>query len=83
VGGLADTVVDADAPARAAGRATGIVFEEASSPALVSAVSRLVNLYRTPSSWARVQQAAMEQDYTWTGPARRYLALYEELASAR
>jgi starch synthase len=83
VGGLADTVVDADAPARAAGRATGIVFDEASAPALVSAVSRLVDLYRTPSPWARVQQAAMEQDYTWTGPARRYLALYEELASAR
>jgi starch synthase len=59
------------------------VFDEASAPALVSAVSRLVDLYRTPSTWARVQQAAMEQDYTWTGPARRYLALYEELASAR
>jgi starch synthase len=83
VGGLADTVVDADPAALAGGRATGFVFDDARADALAAAVGRLVTLYGDPPRWARLQQTAMTQDYSWRGPAGRYLALYEELVSAR
>ena len=83
VGGLADTVVDASGEALAGGRATGFLFDEAQAAALLAAVSRLVQTYRDPASWDRLRQAAMAQDHSWRGPAQRYLALYEELASAR
>ena len=83
VGGLADTVVDADAAALDAGRATGVVFDAARPDALAAAVGRLVALYRDRPRWAGLQQVAMSQDFSWRGPAGRYLALYEELASGR
>lgn len=83
VGGLADTVVDADADAREAGRGTGFLFDEPEAGALATAVDRLVRTYRDPAAWTRLQRAAMVQDHSWRGPAQRYLALYEELASTR
>ena len=82
VGGLADTVVDADDSSLAAGRATGIVFDAANAEALATAVGRMVALYRRHAAWAGLQHTAMQQDFSWRGPARRYLALYEELLAA-
>lgn len=83
VGGLADTVVDADDEALKTGHATGFVFDDASPGALAAAVGRLVRHYREESSWASLQRSAMAQDFSWRGPAGRYLSLYEELLAAR
>ena len=82
VGGLADTVVDADGPALASGRATGVVFDEASAQALAAAVARLLDLYRARNVWASLQRAAMLRDSGWRGAARRYLTLYEDLTTS-
>jgi starch synthase len=79
VGGLADTVVDADAAALAAGTATGFAFREASTGALLEAALRAVALHRRPAAWARLQRQAMSRDFGWPGAAARYLALYREL----
>ena len=83
VGGLADTVVDADAAALGEGRATGFIVDAARADALSAAVRRLVAHHRDRARWAGLQLTAMSQDFSWRGPARRYLALYEELASGR
>lgn len=83
VGGLADTVVDADDTNVLAGRATGFVFDEAHGAALASAVRRLVALHRQALGWAQLQRTAMTQDFSWRGPARRYLSLYGELLEGR
>lgn len=82
VGGLADTVVDADDASLAAGRATGLVFDAATAPALAEAVGRMTGLYQRRAAWAGLQHTAMQQDFSWRGPARRYLALYAELVGA-
>lgn len=82
VGGLADTVVDADEAAQTPGRASGIVFDEADAQALARAVGRLVDLYRQRAAWAQVQRSAMMQDFGWRGPAGRYMALYAELLAS-
>ena len=77
-GGLADTVVDANPAAIAAGVATGIVFSPTTLPALESAISRTAALWRRPSDWAQTQRNAMRAEVGWTGPARAYAALFKD-----
>ena len=74
VGGLADTVVDADDPARA----TGFVFDAATPDALADAMLRAAGVYRTPEVWRTMMRRAMAQDFSWDGAAASYLALYAE-----
>jgi len=78
VGGLADTVVDASAAAVAEDRATGFVFDAASPQAFAQAVQRALEARRQPALWAQLRARAMAQQHSWEGPAREYLALYEE-----
>jgi starch synthase len=79
VGGLADTVVDADAVALAEDRATGFAFGEDTAEALLAAVARALELYRQPALWRQVMRRAMRQDFGWKAAAQQYLALYREL----
>jgi len=80
-GGLADTVVDASEANRAAGRATGFVFERATGAALAEAIGRAAELYRDAPAWTRAMQVAMAQDVSWDKAAREYMALYRELVA--
>jgi starch synthase len=79
VGGLADTVCDADAENLSAGTATGFVFAEASAKGLRDALNRVIALWSNPRQWSRARRAAMRQDFGWSPVARRYLDLYQEL----
>lgn len=79
VGGLADTVVDADAQALDQGRATGFVFDSPTSDALAEAMERAVSLYRDRAAWRRLQATGMAQDFSWAASARRYRDLYGTL----
>ena len=78
-GGLADTVVDANAVTLADGSATGFVFEDGYADALLGAVQRAVALYPEKASWHQVMRQAMTRDFSWESAAREYLALYREL----
>ncbi len=77
-GGLADTVVDASADNLKSDLATGIVFEEPSEAALVTAVRRALELFARPAEWRALMLAGMRQDYSWDASARRYGALYQQ-----
>ncbi|MEA2782326.1 MAG: starch synthase [Rhodospirillaceae bacterium] len=81
VGGLADTVEDADPTTLAMGKGTGVQFSPVTADALESAIRRTAALHREPDSWRRLQLNAMERDVSWRSPARRYAALYRELAA--
>jgi starch synthase len=83
VGGLADTVVDANEMALAANAGTGIVFSPVSRDTLSIAIDRTAALWRSPSVWRRIQTRAMATDVGWSRPAKRYAALYRELAASR
>jgi starch synthase len=83
VGGLADTVVDADESALAQDRASGFVFEHAQAGALEAALLRAMALYRDPPRWQAVMRSAMAQEFTWAAAAREYLALYRHAVTAR
>ncbi len=80
VGGLADTVIDANEMALAAGVGTGVQFAAATRDSLEAALDRLAVLWRDKAAWARIQRNGMAADVSWAGPARRYAALYREAA---
>ncbi|SEJ58792.1 starch synthase [Sphingobium sp. AP50] len=79
VGGLADTVIDANEAAVAAGAATGLVFTPSDPLALHGAINRAVDLYRDKAAWQAMQRAGMRADVSWTHSAARYAALYRSL----
>ena len=77
VGGLADTVIDANEAAVAAGVATGVQF---APPRSKRSPMRSTARWRSPRS-ARCRGACrlngMRADVSWRGPAQRYAALYQ------
>lgn len=79
VGGLADSVIDANDAALAAGVATGIQFWPATPQALGIALRKMLALWRDRPVWQRMQRNAMAADVSWRGPAKQYAALYESL----
>ena len=83
VGGLADTVVDANDDALRDDRATGFSFDVATPAALEHALLRAAALFRQPEAWRRVMQRAMAQDFSWTGAAQTYMTLYAQAVEAR
>ncbi|MCC1481686.1 glycogen synthase GlgA [Roseibaca sp. Y0-43] len=82
-GGLADTVIDANAAALAAGVATGIVHASHSVPALVHALLRLCALHGQTATFRRIQKNAMKHPVGWDASAPLYAELYAKLADSR
>jgi starch synthase len=83
VGGLADSVIDANEAALAAGVATGIQFWPTTSEALEGALRRLLVLWRDKPAWERMQRNGMSADVSWRSSATRYLALFQSLLADR
>jgi starch synthase len=76
-GGLADTVVDANAVTSAEGSA--VLFDE-ETPKHARGASALLRSMRR-ASWRRVVRQAMSCDFSWGAAARRYKALYTRLTT--
>lgn len=78
-GGLADTVADATPENIGAGKATGIVFQEASGGALLAAMDRALALWRDAGRWQKILRAGMRQDFSWRHRAAEYMQMYDRL----
>ncbi len=78
-GGLADTVIDANPAALAAGVATGLQMNTVDAAALALALDRAVALYRQPDAWRRLQRNGMKADFSWRASGAAYAALYRRL----
>lgn len=83
VGGLSDTVIDANEMALTSGVATGVQFQPVSGAALAGAIRKTAQLYGSPDEWQLIQSNGLNTDVSWTGPGRRYAELYRSLLSAR
>ncbi len=82
-GGLADTVVDANAQSLMDSTATGFVFREPISWLLGETIGRACQIYRQdPKAWTRIQRHAMAQDFGWEASAKEYRRLYSHLTGA-
>ena len=79
VGGLADTVTDADLATLDDHSATGFVFGPFTDAAYQHALRRAFALYRKPAAWARVRQTGMRQPLGWAPAALAYRAMYQQL----
>ncbi|GLR67021.1 glycogen synthase 2 [Acidocella aquatica] len=78
VGGLIDTIIDANEAALATGVATGIQFSPVNAVMIEAGIRRAVGLYQDKNTWTELQKNGMRSDVSWHQPARRYAALYHE-----
>lgn len=82
-GGLADTVIDANEAAVAAGVATGFQFAANSGDALLHAVHRLMQAYGNADVWTSIQRQGMKADVSWDRSAGKYVELYRSLLARK
>jgi starch synthase len=78
VGGLADTVIDANEMALGAGVATGLQFAPGSAERLADALTKAARLKREPAAWAKMQANGMATDVSWRRPAAAYADIYRQ-----
>jgi starch synthase len=82
-GGLADTVIDANEAALAAGVATGFQMGEVTPDALGHVLARAVAVFDTPVRWTSLQRNGMRADFSWGESGRHYAQLYASLTEPR
>lgn len=82
VGGLNDTVIDANEAATAAGVATGIQFWPLSAEALSDAVERALTVFRNAATMRRMRLNGMRAEVSWRASAQRYAELYRSLVGS-
>ena len=78
VGGLHDTVIDADRSPRSG---TGIVLGEVSAAGVVDGIHRGARLWTNRSRRARVAGRGMSRDWSWANSAATYSELYRDLGA--
>ncbi|MFO7699615.1 MAG: glycosyltransferase, partial [Acidimicrobiia bacterium] len=76
VGGLLDTVIDADGDRL---RGNGFVAEAVDTAGLIDALHRAVRAWKQPRRRASIQRRGMRGDWSWEGPATEHIDLYSEL----
>ncbi|WP_100643557.1 glycogen synthase GlgA [Alteromonas facilis] len=75
VGGLKDTVVDAEECPESA---TGFAFHTPQPQALLDCIRRaLLSYYEDPKTFATMQHRAMHTRFTWERAAQEYVEIYE------
>ncbi|WP_417587573.1 glycogen synthase GlgA [Pararhodobacter oceanensis] len=78
-GGLADTIIDANAAGLAADCATGFQFAPINATMLGQAITRTIETYQQPRIWAGLQRRAMRHPVGWAHSAQAYRAVYAGL----
>lgn len=81
-GGLADTVIDANAAALATGVATGIQFHGVNYASFAEAIDRAIALWHDPKCWRSLQRAGMKADFSWQSCGKAYADLFQQLAGS-
>jgi starch synthase len=83
-GGLADTIVDANADSLREQSANGFSFADYDVGALDRTLSRAVEVYRQqPDVWRQIVETGMKQDWSWARSARSYEQLYQHILTRR
>jgi starch synthase len=83
VGGLADTVIDANIAALNAGVATGFQFTPVDAAPFAGAIRRAMALKRDPAAWTAIQRQGMKADVSWDRSAALYADLYSSLVPSQ
>ena len=79
VGGLADTITDAETGPLAARPANGFSFRDYTASALDATLRRACDVYQhQPDDWDRLVTTGMQQDWSWMTSAQKYVKLYQD-----
>jgi len=81
-GGLADTVINANAAALATGVATGLQINPITTDSLAYGLIRLLSLFHDRKTWTQMQKRAMAHPVGWDVSAAAYADLYRSLVPA-
>jgi len=79
VGGLTDTVIDADLHPDG----NGFVASEIDESGIVDAIHRALRSHRHAGRRQAIQRRGMSTDWSWAEPAQRYVDLYRSVLSKR
>jgi len=80
VGGLADSVFDANYSDRAFEEVNGFLFDDPTPAGLESALGRAIRLwFRYPEYFRQLRLNGMYTDNSWVGPVRQYLDIFEAI----
>jgi starch synthase len=79
-GGLDDTIEEWDAKK---GTGTGFKFEGLKSKDLLAEIDRAIEAFRNKTSWTQLMRNGMARDYSWSGPAKEYVQVYEEAVNRK
>jgi starch synthase len=79
-GGLADTITD---PGDDGPKANGFTFLEPTAAAMLGALDRALHLFSDRRAWLRLMKKGMNQDFSWTRSARKYLDIYHQILEER
>ncbi|MEI9968578.1 MAG: glycosyltransferase [Terracidiphilus sp.] len=74
-GGLDDTIEEWNAKK---GTGTGFKFAGFDSKDLLAEIDRAIDAFNDKASWTRLMLNGMARDYSWSGPAKEYVRVYEE-----
>ena len=83
VGGLADTIIDANEAALALGLGTGLQFNPVTAEMLGATLERAARLWREPEIWDELIENGMLTDVSWRRPAAAYAKLFRDLVAER
>lgn len=83
VGGLADTVFDANKSNTKKGIANGFVLKKKSVLALLDSIQKALELYQKPEIWQQLQINAMSGNFSWQSSAEQYIKLYKQALKKR
>jgi starch synthase len=83
VGGLNDTVIDANEMALSAGVATGFQFSPVTREGLEHALTRAASAWEHKKLWRSMQVNGMAMQVGWDRAAAEYAQLYKELLRAK
>jgi len=81
VGGLVDSVVDANEMALAVGQGTGFHFAPVTTEMFRATIPRVLRVWRDQALWRRLQANALATDVSWSRSAARYAGLYRDMIS--
>jgi starch synthase len=77
VGGLADTVFDANYSDKSFEERNGFVFDDCTPSGLESALGRAIRLwFEYPEYFRQLRLNGMHTEHSWSGPAREYLEVF-------
>lgn len=79
VGGLVDTVIDADGDRK---NGNGFIAGSVDTAGIVDALHRAVRAWKQPRRRAAIQRRGMAHDWSWTKPAEEHIDVYRDLLAS-